>query len=276
MWKTPQEIVKLQNFGWGDFTDEELCDKALKVKECMAMRPKISAQPAMSVVVAAYREENYILGTLFSLAMQTHRDVEFIIVSNGEPYGNDTQQIAEQSGFTVIHEREKGWARAHQIGLEAAAGTIVASTDADTLHFSDWLTIADQLFEQTGYIAASGPVQFLELQVHKKIYKIFTDVYKRLFERNRTGRLRLTYGANSFFLRESLLACDGYRDLDRGTYSDSAVLHKILPRGGEVYIQHPRSLVFSSGRRINNTPIIKLVSKALRARIFGVHSIIQS
>ncbi len=275
--KTPSEITDLQRFGWGKFSDEQIADKTNVIREKMALRPPASNTPRVSVVVPAYQEEEYILGTLLSLASQTHEDVEFIVVSNGESLGNATQQIAESAGFNVIHEPKKGWTQAHQAGLEASRGTVYATTDADTLHFSDWLTTADEILQTSNSIAATGRVHFFDLKPGKRLYRMVADTYKQLFEYDGLKLMRGAWGTNSFYIREALQEAGGYRDLRGDIWADTAVLYRVLPNGGEVVMQDPRAHVFSSARRMNKTSVRGLVTNALRRRLnlLGIHSVFQ-
>lgn len=267
---TPSEVRDLQAFGWGKFTDSQIADKAKVVRARMDLRSKPSAPPRISVVVPAHRERDYILGTLLSLASQTHGDVEFTVVSNGEPYGNETQQIAEAAGFKVIHEAGKGWANAHQAGLETVRGEIYATTDADTLHRSVWLTSVDDIFTSTRCVAATGHVEFLGLNIDQILYRITANVYKAVFEHGYTrngGIHRAAYGANSFYLRQVLNAVGGYRDLPTDTWADTAILRRVLPHGGEVRFRNgPGYTAYASARRINVIPIRQHIKNAIQAR----------
>ncbi|MBI2638315.1 glycosyltransferase family 2 protein [Candidatus Peregrinibacteria bacterium] len=279
MQKTPEEISELKKFGWGEASDEELQDKTAVVKVRMAARSTIAGQPRMSVVVPVYQEQNYLLGTLLSLAAQTHRNIEFIIVSNGEPYGNVSQQIAEQSGFTVIHESKKGWANAHMAGLEATRGEIYATTDADTLHYSDWLTTVDEVFHEQNCMAATAHVHFIDVKPARKIYRLCADTYKRLFERSGIYLMRGAWGANSFYQRTALQEAGGYTGLRRDIWADTAVLYRVLPHGGEIMMEDQHAQVFSSARRMNQTPISRSIIDAVRHRLhargIGVNNFIK-
>lgn len=274
---TPSEITQFKDFGWGRFTDEELADKTAVVRAHMARRPAVSAKPRMSVVVPAFREQQYLLGTLRSLAAQTHRDVEFAVVSNGEPYGNETQRIAEASGFTVIHEPGKGWDKAHEAGLESAHGEIYATTDADTLHGPEWLTAVDRILKDTRAVAATGPVRFVDVKLTRRMYRFAADIYKRLLEYDGLKLMRGAWGANSFYQREALREAGGYTDLRRDIWADTAVLYRVLPHGGEAVMSDPRTQVFSSARRMNKTPISELMANAFRRRLhlLGIHDVFQ-
>lgn len=267
MSKTPSEIIGLRDFGWGKFTDKQIAEKTDAIRGKIESRQPVPNAPRISVAVPAFQEEEYIIGALMSLASQTHDNVEFIIVSNGEPAENATREIAEAAGFHVIHEPKKGWAHAHQAGLEAARGDIYATTDADTLHHTDWLTTVDEVLQTSGCPAATGRVHFFDISPGKKLYRIIADTYKELFESEGLGIIRGAWGANSFYQREELQRSGGYEGLRTDIWADTAVLHRVLPHGGEIVMSDPRSQVFSSARRMNKTPVTELATNAIRRRL---------
>lgn len=89
--------------------------------------------------------------------------------------------------------------------------------------------------------------------------------------------MRGAWGANSFFLREALEQAGGYHNLPHNIWADTGVLHKVLPNGGEIVMQDPETYVFSSARRINQTPVVELIKNAFRRRLYlvGMHDVFQ-
>lgn len=256
-----KDFHALQRFGHGVFTDGKLQDKCVVVRDKMQLRPQVET-PAISVVVPAHREEKYILAMLMSLAQQTHDACEFVIVCNGEPEGNRTQQLCREAGFNVINEPRKGIALGRDIGLHAAKGRIVASTDADTIHHPEWLQVVDDYFEREKCVGAYGPLQFLGLSVRRQIYIALVAFYKRNFE---VLKDRGIPGPNSYFLRELALEVGGY-DRTLAAREDTEIFERILPEGGVPFIQDERAKVYTSGRRLNATSIMRSLTMALHSR----------
>lgn len=257
----PPDISAMQEFGHGNFSDEELQDKCSFIREGMDSRGKRAAavategsqDPEISVVVPAHREEKYILATLLSLMRQTHQSCEFVLVVNGEPHGCKTHQICEEAGFPVIHEPRKGIALGRDIGLRAANGRIIASTDADTIYHPGWLTTASLAFHENKRLqVAGGHVEAISLDTAQTIYKLLADAYK-VFSMKKRAERRCA-GPNSFFLRDLAIGVGGYNTSLRYG-GDTDLFNRMLQGEKAFFIDSPLACAYTSSRRINTIPI---------------------
>lgn len=93
--------------------------------------------PAVSIIIPAYNAEKYLERCLNSIAAQTFKDFDVIIVDDGST--DDTPLLADNyaqkdTRFRVIHQVNKGVAAARQAGFEAAVGTYMLHVDSD-----DWI-----------------------------------------------------------------------------------------------------------------------------------------
>jgi glycosyltransferase involved in cell wall biosynthesis len=115
-----------------------------------------------SVVVPALNEADYLPATLRSLQAQDFAGpVEVIVVDNGSTDG--TVALAHRFGVRVVEERTPGVCAARQRGTLAARGEIVVSTDADTVHPTDWLTRLDAQFAaDPSVVAVAGPCRYAD------------------------------------------------------------------------------------------------------------------
>lgn len=100
--------------------------------------------PNVSVIVPAYNAEKFLQRCLNSLAEQTLRDVEVIVVDDGSK--DNTGQIADayaeqDTRFHVIHQENKGVAAARQTGMDAATGEYSIHIDSDDWVDSDFLEV---------------------------------------------------------------------------------------------------------------------------------------
>jgi len=131
-------------------------------------------QPEISVVIPAYNEEKQLPLCLGSLTKQ--RCVfpyEIIVVDNAST--DRTAEIAEEFGVRVIHEPRKGVSAARQAGFEAARAEIIASTDADCIVPSDWLSRIRDIFDENPRLAAvGGYVLFHDAPLYFNILPKFT------------------------------------------------------------------------------------------------------
>ena len=112
--------------------------------------------PTVSVVVCAYDAADTIDGCLTSLAGLTYPDFETIVVNDGSRDG--TADIARRhAGVRVIDVPNGGLGAARNVGLAAAAGEIVAYTDADARVDPDWLTYLVQPLLRSEVAGVGGP-----------------------------------------------------------------------------------------------------------------------
>jgi glycosyltransferase involved in cell wall biosynthesis len=110
--------------------------------------------PFISVVIPALDEEKFIGRTLISLMNQSFKDYELIVVDNNSR--DQTAKIAESFGARVIFECREGTGYSRQAGFTAARGSIIATTDADTILPSNWLSRILKEFESDPELVAFG------------------------------------------------------------------------------------------------------------------------
>jgi glycosyltransferase involved in cell wall biosynthesis len=115
----------------------------------------------ISVVVTCYNFRSYIADTLHSLANQTHRDFEAIIVDNNSTDGSDAIVegiAANDSRFVLVREPRQGVHHAMNAGIARASGDLVLLLDGDDLYRPDRLAATLAHFESTGaeLVACNG------------------------------------------------------------------------------------------------------------------------
>lgn len=110
------------------------------------------------MVIPTLNEEENLNCLLQMLANQTLKDFEVIVVDGGSSDG--TVQVARDFGAQVITVKEKGIARARQVGFEAANTEIIASTDADVHVPPDWLERLISPFSDPKVVATCGPFRY--------------------------------------------------------------------------------------------------------------------
>lgn len=93
--------------------------------------------PIISVIVPVYNVEAYVLNTLESIAGQSLRNIEIILVDDGsedESYQICMEMSAEDDRVDVLQIDHKGVAAARNAGLAIAKGEYISFIDAD-----DWM-----------------------------------------------------------------------------------------------------------------------------------------
>ena len=90
--------------------------------------------PLISVIVPVYRVEKYLDRCLQSIAGQTYRNLEIILVDDGSPDGSGAicdAWAAKDCRIRVIHKENAGAGAARNTGLDVATGDIVSMIDSD-------------------------------------------------------------------------------------------------------------------------------------------------
>lgn len=132
-------------------------------------KPKI---PLISVVIPALNEEKYLAACLTSLKKQTFTDFEIIVVDNNST--DNTAKVARSFGAIVVEEKIRGMTPAREKGFKTARAEIIARTDADTTHPSDWLELIYQTFRDHPHvIALTGPYTSHHKFIPNQIYDFY-------------------------------------------------------------------------------------------------------
>lgn len=106
-------------------------------------RPAPALLPRASVVVATRERASQLARALDSLLGQDHPDYEILVVDNN-PATDQTRELVEQRykalGVRYVVEPVPGLAAAHNRGVAAAHGEILAFTDDDVIADRRWLS----------------------------------------------------------------------------------------------------------------------------------------
>ncbi|MBP5246188.1 MAG: glycosyltransferase family 2 protein [Clostridia bacterium] len=99
--------------------------------------------PEISVIVPAYRAENYIKDCAESVLGQTFADFELILVDDGSPdgCGRIIDEIAQKDArVKAVHKENGGPVSARKAGISAASGRYVMNLDSDDTLEKDTLS----------------------------------------------------------------------------------------------------------------------------------------
>jgi GT2 family glycosyltransferase len=117
--------------------------------------PEDSGWPRISVVVCSHNGARTIGECCRGLQNLVYPNFDVIIVDDGST--DVTGAIAAQCGFRVIRTENRGLSNARNIGLEAAAGEIIAYLDDDAYPDPHWLAYLAETFRRTNHAAVGGP-----------------------------------------------------------------------------------------------------------------------
>lgn len=88
----------------------------------------------VSVIVPVYNLEKYIVRCMDSIAAQTYRNLEVLLIDDGSTDNSRTiceEYCEKDSRFRVIHQENKGLSGARNTGLDHFGGDYVALIDGD-------------------------------------------------------------------------------------------------------------------------------------------------
>lgn len=90
----------------------------------------------ISVIIPVYKVEKYIWRCVDSVLMQSHKDLEVILVDDGSPdsCGEICDQISkEDQRVRVIHKKNGGLSSARNVALDVAQGQYITFVDGDDM-----------------------------------------------------------------------------------------------------------------------------------------------
>lgn len=90
--------------------------------------------PTVSVVIPTYNRKNFLLACLDSVAKQTCKPDEVIIVDDGSSDGT-LEALADRSDLQVVQQRNFGPGAARNLGAAQAASDYIAFLDSDDLWY---------------------------------------------------------------------------------------------------------------------------------------------
>jgi len=153
------------------------------------------ARLRVSIVIPAYNEECHIKECLDSIAEQTVRPFEVIVVDNNSK--DRTAEIARSFSFvTLTREKKQGLIPARNTGLNLAKGDILSRIDADVQLPRNWVEHLQRFYAQSSHdsLACSSPASFYNIRLPAAISSWCTT---KIFEINKllTGSYTL-WGTN--------------------------------------------------------------------------------
>lgn len=108
----------------------------------------------VSVIIAVKDGERFLAEAINGVLEQTYRALEIIVVDDGSTDG--TAQVARSfAGVRYIHQTNRGHAAAMNVGIEVAAGELLAFLDADDVWEPNKLEL------QVGYLMEHPAVDYV-------------------------------------------------------------------------------------------------------------------
>lgn len=216
-----------------------------------------------SVVVPAFNESLSIAACLRSLSSQDFAgNYEVIVVDNNST--DDTADIAQSLGATVVREEKPGVCHARQRGTDIARGEIVVSTDADTTFEPMWLSTIDRAFaEDPGCVAVAGPCRFVKGPWWGSVYSMLLFRLVSLVYAV-TGKVIYVTATNIAFRKG---AWSGYDTRFTQGGDELDLLRRLRARGQVAFDRH--NPAFTSARRLDQGLLYNLAVTLLFYYLLG-------
>lgn len=168
----------------------------------------------ISVVIPSFNEEERIEQCLESLIRQdlSRSEYEIIVVDGGSQ--DRTREIAEKYADLVFVQTSPKVGGARNDGSDRAKGSIIATTDADTILPQDWLSRIKKGFENPDVVMLYGPVRPVEATIKNRVYLFMANTFAHIGYL--TGTVLFTLGCNSAFRADAFKKAGMYRVSDAG------------------------------------------------------------
>lgn len=162
-----------------------------------------------SLIVATVHRTEPLVRLLASLAGQTCRDFELILVDQNPDDRVKVLADAWSGRMTILHVRsEKGLSRARNLGIVAAAGEIVAFPDDDCWYAPETLQTVDTWFAvhpEFGFLSTSATDEDGQLAAGRWL--------PASAEITRSNVFRTHISFSLFFRKSAILAAGGFDEL---------------------------------------------------------------
>ena len=201
--------------------------------------------PKISVVVCAYNEAATIDECLASIENLSYPDYEIILVNDGSR--DATGDIARRhASVTVLDIPNGGLSAARNVGLEHAAGEIIAYTDGDVRVDPDWLTHLVRPFLASDVVGTGGPnlVPADDPPMAQCIARAPGSPTQVMLD-DRTAEH--VPGCNMAFRRDALLAVGGFNPIYLRAGDDVDICWRLQARGWKIGFA-PSALVWHRHR----------------------------
>lgn len=121
---------------------------------------RISDEPLVSIIIAAWNEEINILRSIASLShLDTKIPFEIIVVNNNST--DKTQLTIDRLHVRSFFEQKQGCGPARQLGQENARGKYILLADADSFYPSKWMDEMIMTLSKPGVVVVYGRYAFI-------------------------------------------------------------------------------------------------------------------
>jgi glycosyltransferase involved in cell wall biosynthesis len=226
--------------------------------------PKKDQFRTLSVVICTYNRRDYLERCLEYLTYQSNCDFEVVVVDG--PSNDGTAELLErwEGHIKIGRNPERNLSKSRNIGIDLAAGDIVAFIDDDAIPFDDWVDQIFKAYNQRPLTIAGlgGPAYYAgSFWFQAEDNGINSDCQAKVNiasdEIGKAGWRRYNTGTNATFARDSLEAVDGFDEQYDYYLDESELCYRLQGFGWlidyvtEVYVRHEFAQSHNRGGRYN-------------------------
>ena len=192
----------------------------------------------LSVIIPAYNAAGTLEKCLRSLAAQTYRPHEIIVVDDGSADG--TAEIASKFATVMKNTRGKGAGGARNTGAKAASGDVLVFTDSDCVPPADWLERICRAFENGPDVGAvTGGYVWHEGKTFIGNFA-FIELTRR--RRQTTGYVETTPSNNIAVRAEIFRKVGGFPETFSGATNEDVVFSYRISRVSKILWLHDNGI----------------------------------
>lgn len=149
----------------------------------------MKSELTLSIVIPVYNEEHHLKACLDSIAAQSVKPLEVIIVDNNST--DKSADIARSYAFvTLLHEAKQHQVYAQATGFDHSKADVLGRIDADCILPADWSKTVLEQFKDNNLAALTGAADPYDVPLKRLGTAIF-DFYHRRLMRLFTGKTML-------------------------------------------------------------------------------------
>lgn len=212
-------------------------------------RSRISENPVVSVIIAAWNEELNIVRCLDSLSnSETDLPFEVIVVNNNST--DRTQQSLDRLGVRSLFQPEQGVGPSRELGQRNAKGKYVLSADADCIYPPRWIDIMTRTLMKEGNVFVYGRFSYLGDSEHPRwqlfLYEKMRDLMSEI--RHVKRPYLNAYGISLGYIRELGLK-EGYLDKNMRGF-DGRLCFDLMKHGNVAIVRSSAAKAWTGTRAI--------------------------
>lgn len=245
--------MKLRNPKWIDkkllsYKELEKVPEEVFAEIKHRLSKKVSTDPIVSVVIAAYNEELNIVRCIDSLSKNESKfPFEIIVVNNNSK--DRTQETLDKLGVTNYFQEIQGCGPARQMGQERAKGKYIVLADADCLYPKKYIETLTKGLEEKGVVVVYGNYSFLtdsSTRLSMAFYEALRNIAIRVrhIKRPYLNTLGISMGyVKEYGLKEKFIGINTRGDDGRLTFD-------LMKYGKVKYIKSNKSQVWTGVRTL--------------------------